>query len=204
LRYFEEQVVTFPNSKQVIQSWIVAAGDLFDSVIIHVELSISELPAVQQSTLFTEIDEKTMEHQRTTKSNIIDAALKELGDTTLQICNIPSKEELISAKRESPLDWDPVSNFHHNRIQPETSYREQKIAIKFVTDAIKKYTEVYNKFVKCSGIRGSGKTWTMEYCVIYALCQGLNVITTSQMARRSIQLGGKHISFFLVFPLMTI
>ncbi len=100
LRYFEEQVVTFPNSKQVIQSWVVAAGDLLDSVIIHDEITISDLPAVQYSVLFTKIDEESMEHQKTTKINIIEAAIKELGDTTIHLCNIPSKEELMNTKRD--------------------------------------------------------------------------------------------------------
>ena len=52
--------------------------------------------------------------------------------------------------------------------------------------------------MKCTGIRGnagSGKTWTMLYVVLYALSQGLNVITTAHLSRRAVQLGGKHIAY---------
>ena len=52
--------------------------------------------------------------------------------------------------------------------------------------------------MKCTGIcvaAGSGKTWTMEYVMLYAISQGLKVITTSHMARRAVQLGGKHIAY---------
>ena len=58
LKYFKEQVTTFPNSKHVLQSWIVKAAELFDSVIIENKLSTNDLPAVQQTALFNELDER--------------------------------------------------------------------------------------------------------------------------------------------------
>ena len=65
-------------------------------------------------------------------------------------------------------------------------------------EAMNKYLEFGNTFVKCTGIRGaagSGKTWTMLYLMLYALAQGLTVITTAHLSRRSVQLGGKHIAY---------
>ena len=106
LRYFKEQIVTFPNSKYVLQSWIVQAAELFDSIIIDNALTTSDLPAVQQCELFKEINEKNITFLEKVKSNIVDAALKELGQSTTQNCNVRTKEELMSATKEAPIVWE--------------------------------------------------------------------------------------------------
>ena len=57
--------------------------------------------------------------------------------------------------------------------------------------------------MKCTGVRGaaeSGKTWVMEYVLIYSVSKGLTSTTTSHMARRAIQLGGKHIAYLFGIP----
>ena len=67
-------------------------------------------------------------------------------------------------------------------------------------EATDEYLSFDNTFVKCTGIRGasgSGKTWTMGYGIIYPLCQGLTMIPTFHMAKRAIQLGGKHLAYLL-------
>ena len=203
-KWFLEQVVSFPNSKRVIQAWMVAAGELLDSVIVNDEIPVCDMPSVQQSTLFHNIEESSKDYLLETKSKIINAALKELGSDTIERCNIPSKEELMNATKQNPLPWDPVSNFSQSDGQPDSSFEEQKLAVELCKESISRYLECSNKFVKCTGIRGfpgSGKTWTMEYCIIFAVSQGLNIITTSQMARRSIQLGGKHLSWLFGLPI---
>ena len=75
--------------------------------------------------------------------------------------------------------------------------------MKLCKDATDDYLRCDISFVKCTGIRGavgSGKTWVMEHSLLYVICQGLNTITTSHMARRAIQLGGKHIAFLFGIP----
>ena len=57
--------------------------------------------------------------------------------------------------------------------------------------------------MKCTGVReaaGSGKIWVMEYVLIYSVSKGLTSTTTSHMARRAIQLGGKHVSYLFGIP----
>jgi hypothetical protein len=187
----------------VLQSWIVQAAEIFDSVIIDNELTTVDLPAVQQSILFNEINEKNQSFLRDVKSKVIDAALKELGQETIENSQIPTKNELMTLTKDNPMEWDPVENFTQNHGQPTQSYTEQKIAVKLCKDATDNYLRFDTSFVKCTGIRGaagSGKTWIMEYSLLYAICQGLNVITTSHMARRAIQLGGKHIAFLFGIP----
>ena len=49
--WIEEQLQYFPLGRRILSEWIVIAGDLFDSVIIRDELAITQMPAVQLSSL---------------------------------------------------------------------------------------------------------------------------------------------------------
>ena len=49
--WIEEQLQYFPIGRKILSEWIVIAGDLFDSVIVRDELSITQMPAVQLSSL---------------------------------------------------------------------------------------------------------------------------------------------------------
>ena len=109
----------------------------------------------------------------------------------------------MNCSKGNPLRWDPVDNYSQNDGQPHQSFLEQRTALQYCKEAVEKYLDLTNSFVKCTGIRGaagSGKTWTIEYALIYAVSQGLNVITTAHMSRRAIQLGGKHISYLFGIP----
>ena len=70
------------------------------------------------------------------KENVIDAALKELGESTIIDCDVPTKDDLISATKENPLSWDPVINFSCSEGQPNESFEEQKLAISMCRDSI--------------------------------------------------------------------
>ena len=52
------------------------------------------------------------------------------------------------------------------------------------------------------GFPGAGKTWCMQYILLYAISKGLNVITTAIMAKRAMFLGGKHWHYLLCIPPM--
>ena len=43
----EEQLVYFPNSTHVINSWIITTGELFDDIIIHDRIPITSMKPVQ-------------------------------------------------------------------------------------------------------------------------------------------------------------
>ena len=50
----------------------------------------------------------------------------------------------------------------------------------------------FTKNVGIRGFPGSGKTWCSLYCSLHALSKGLVVLPTALLAKRAIQLGGKH------------
>ena len=197
-RWIEEQLQYFSASLRLVSEWIVVAADLFDSIIIHNELSISDMPPVQLSSLFGNSEEAMKAHIQSLKGTFIDAIHKELGITTLDACNVPSKTDLLDATKSSPLNWNAVENFVQNdQIQSLESFEEQHASIKLCCQQIDKYVNMSDQstFTKCVGIRGfpgSGKTWCSLYVSLHALSKGLVVLPTALLAKRAIQLGGKH------------
>ena len=61
-RFIEEQLVFFPNSKRVIDGWIITAGELLDEIIVHNNTPISNMPPVQQTAIFADSDEKATKY----------------------------------------------------------------------------------------------------------------------------------------------
>lgn len=88
------------------------------------------MPPVQLSSLFGNSKEETKSYIQSLKSTYIDAIYKELGITTLESCNVPTKVDLLSATKSSPLDWDTVENFvQNNQIQSLESFEEHHATI---------------------------------------------------------------------------
>ena len=204
-RFIEEQLVFFPNSKRVIDGWIIIAGELLDEIIVHNNIPISNMPPVQQTAIFADIDEKTTKYIESLKKKLIKSALSELGEESIQRCHIPSDEELFSTSKEDPLDWDALNMFQQSDNQPDSSFNEQRFAIEKCTQTIDEYNNgvFHNNFVKSIGIRGfagCGKSWTMQYILLYAISKGLLCIPTAMMARRSVFLGGKHVHILFKIP----
>ena len=138
------------------------------------------------------------------KEEIITSALTELNQSR-ERCNLPTKEELLSATKENPIDWNAYNSMKNpSPIQSEESFNEQKIAVKVCTEAIDKYNNIFQKcMVKSCTIRGyagSGKSWCMQYCLLYCYAKGLIGIPTSVMSRRSVFLGSKHIDNICCLP----
>ena len=195
-RYIEDQLQYFPNSKRVLTEWIVIAGNLFDSIIIRDEVSISDMPAVQLSSLFGNTEESIKEYCQDLKSTFYEAIKIELNDS-IELCNIPSKEEIVTATKSQPLQWNAIENMNKHQSQSDSSFEEQKLAIRICSDAIDKYCDTADqttitKNVGIRGFPGSGKTWCSLYIAIYALSKGLLVLPTALLAKRAIQLGGIH------------
>ena len=131
------------------------------------------------------------------KKETIQSALKELEDAS-ERCNIPSIDQLLSATKENPLDWNAHESFTElSSLKNYLSFTEQRQAIKMCTEAIDDYANIFkSSMIKSCTIRGyagSGKSWCMQYCMLHCYALGLIGVPTSVMARRSVFLGSKHI-----------
>ena len=80
--------------------------------------------------------------------------------------NIPSKDEIMSVNRETPMVWNPVRNLSWFINQSEESFLEQKEAIQWVVKQINKCRNTngresmtYTNNIMIYGALGSGKSF---------------------------------------------
>ena len=196
LRYITEQLKYFSNNRRMIIHWIEVAASVLESVIIHNEIPISEMPPVQLTAILASREEAPKKFIEEMRSKVAKAVIKEVGEHSTQ-GTIPSYEDLMSATKDSPFEWDPVACHCKNDIQSDESYAEQQLAIRLTTNAIDRYTSLSSnhlstKNIGIRGFPGGGKTWCSMYCILYALSKGLNCLATAVMAKRATQLGGTH------------
>ena len=203
VKFIEEQLIYFPNSRSLIDSWITISGELFDNVIKKNTIPITDMPSVQFTTLMQSNDEKCKKYLHEMKTEILKSALKELDEAKTR-CNIPSLQSFLNAKKHHPLEWNALSSFRKSFIQPIESYNEQKKAIELCINSIDEYANIHRRnYVKSCTIRGfagCGKSWCMQYCLLHCYSKGLLGIPTSVMSRRSVFLGSKHIDHLFGLP----
>ena len=72
---------------------------------------------------------------------IIDAVFLELR-SLVQICSIPSKEELMNARIDSRINWNPVQSFVQGCQQTVDSYNEQKLVIETCKRSINSFIDL--------------------------------------------------------------
>ena len=61
-QFIIEQLQYFHYSKRVLDTWIIAAADVLDSIILKNEIYIHNLPQVQQTTLYASTKEEVVKH----------------------------------------------------------------------------------------------------------------------------------------------
>ena len=182
---------------KVLCQWIITAGDLFESVIIKNEIPITDMPPASQTALDNCMDEDVVKKWETMKGNLLGAAFREL-ELCSDMYSLPNHNDLIACSRESPLDWNPDTNFEKHPNQSLASFEEQQLSVRSIFSAINKYIDYTGQFnfVKCkviAGIPGSGKSFILNYMALYAMSKGLKVLMTELMARRAVNIGGIHL-----------
>ena len=119
------------------------AGDLFDSVIVRDELSITKMPAVQLSSFLGNSTNELKSFIQGLKSTFVDANNMELK-YCIDSCNLPSKEDVMNATKSNPLDWDACTSLRKNINQSEESFNEQRLGICVAIEFIEKYYYIGN------------------------------------------------------------
>ena len=161
-KFIEEQLVSFPNAYRVLDTYINLAAQWFDVVIFHDLMPIVDLPPFLQSNLNTSIEQKIVNHWKSTKRAFVEAALTEIGSHSVELNNIPSQVEFDSASIEQLLDWDADDSFTKGPHQSDQSFVEQRTAIAMNVAAIDNYLNICSdnggSFVKCVGARGAPRS----------------------------------------------
>jgi DNA replication protein DnaC len=114
---------------------------------------------------------------------------------------IPPREEVERVTRLNHCYWNPteIPRYDH---QSDESYQEQKFSLNVFKSTIDKYINppsidatsmTHTKGVIIHGGPGTGKTYVSKLAVLYALCNGMKIISTSILGICAPDLGGIHL-----------
>ena len=116
---------------------------IFNDLIVHDEILINELPPFTMSRLRIQKSHMNYSFWKTMK----ESQCTPISNSLILMDSILSKEYIISASKESPIDWNPSTHFQRFESQSEESYNEQQNALKYNVDNI-------NKFITVNGRQG--------------------------------------------------
>ena len=204
-RYILQQLVYFPNSTRVTDSWIVTAKVIFDTVILSDEIPISDMPPMLQTDLDEEKEDIIQSILSSFKKNMLDSAYDEMQNS-LELHQIPPKETLLAINdRSQALNWNALETFSKSNNQSDDSFIEQRQALANLIDSINDYCDpcrqhLFTKARTIIGFPGSGKSYLLSYIVIYSISKGFKVGMTAMMSKRANVLGGIHIHKLFKLP----
>ena len=193
-RVIHEVLPLQPVTMPMMDDFIVKSDELFQSVLLHNSIPMTDIPPSILSEVFNEkTKELTAEWDKVMRSQL-DSIYESLGNSD----DLPSKEEVMGATKVKPLDWSPLSSISRVNGQEDGSVAEQKLAIELGVNAVDKYCKQFGRLQLARGILnngspGAGKTYCMCKQGLYAMTQGLRVMSSSLMAVRANAIGGYHL-----------
>ena len=182
-------------SMRAMQEYIIKCKRLFDSILLEDAIPLTELPPCLLTDLLNEKDEKLIQLWDKKKEDQVNMIYRQISSGRE---NFPATEEVINARKSRPIHWDPVRAMVQGSDQTDESFNEQKVAIGYGVRAVTHYCTQFGvtsltKGVLVHGVPGAGKTYVSLIGVLYALSQGLRVMTAALMAFRSTCIGGVHL-----------
>jgi hypothetical protein len=115
---------------------------------------------------------------------------------------IPPREEVERVTHYNHCDWNPTGIITQYDQQSDKSYQEKVFAINVFKSTIDKYINppstdgtsmTHTKGVIIHGGPGMGKTYVPKLAVLYAICSGMKIISTSILGIHASNLGGTHL-----------
>ncbi len=197
LLYIEEELILLPNSMRKTDMFIPLVQKLLDDIIIRNEFSANKHPhmlARLQSSLMHKFNEFWKNNMR--------KQLLSIYKNVQNMQGIPPREEVERVTRYNHCDWNPAEIIAQYDQQSDESYQEQVFAINVFKSTIYKYINppsidatlmTHTKGVIIHGGPGTGKTYVAKLAVLYAICSGMKIISTSILGIRAPNLGGTHL-----------
>lgn len=182
-----------PITLRKMDIYIVRCKRLLDAVLLDNEIPITDMPPSILTELLNEKHKDLDKEWEDRTSKQIDVMMASLPDGL----DIPTKEEVMKATKVNPIDWDPLKIIKKSEEQSDLSYKEQQASIGVAMRAVQNYSRQFNgltltKGVLTHGSPGSGKSFVLLAQGLFAMSQGLRVLSTALMAKRSIALGGGY------------
>ena len=75
--FTKEQSKYSPNRNKLVGYWIIYAGYLFNSVMVHDKITITTMPPMKQTTIFSSVKYSQVEYTKVFKKEVIYSALNE-------------------------------------------------------------------------------------------------------------------------------
>ena len=97
-------MVYYPNSLTKAETFIIMSKRVFDDAIVHNALAMNELPPFTMTGLRAVQTQANEEFGRSNK----ESQLRSIYNTLQHTSGIPSREQVMQAPWESPLEWDAV------------------------------------------------------------------------------------------------
>ena len=197
-----------PISLRKLEDYLIAASNLFESVILRDELPSTDLPPCILTELLNDKAEELAKFWTTVKDDHLEAIYEVLPNNM----PVPTKANIQSCTKSHHAMWDtsPTEAFVKSVEQSQSSYEEQLLAVTIAVRAIQKYTNefgagacTYTKGEIVHGVPGAGKSHVISYITLVALSLALRVMTTAIMGVRANAFGGMHFHMLLCLPTKT-
>jgi hypothetical protein len=189
-----------PVGIRTLDDYIPDIETLFQSVLTSGTIPVRELP----SCLATTLVEVKGEEIRSVWTDYKSSQLKSMTAAMVGNEDFPGIEVFRAATKSNPVSWTPL-NLDKLPRQSTESYQEQKFAIRLGVESVNDFLDALGsnrlaKGVLYNGAPGAGKTFVLQCVGMYAIGLGLNVMSSSLMGIRAVELGGLNLHQLVKFP----
>jgi hypothetical protein len=201
LRIIKEIFVLQPLTMKRLDEFITETDELLRGVILNDAIPTKELPPCILTELYASRKDLLEKEWTERRGFQVDAMLMNVNG----VDGVPTKDLLMEATKSKTIKWDPLTVMKKSEHQSQLSFDEQQMTIRIGKRAIDSYCSqrggVIQRGVLIDGVPGAGKTFISQVLGLYAISQGLRVMTTALMHARSIALGGYNIHSLFGFPI---
>lgn len=193
-RVFDEILPLQPVSMTKMDEFIVKTDQLLEAVIVHDTIPITDLPPCILTELLNDQNKALREEWDNRKASQLDAMYPDIE----KMEGVPKRDRIESATKINPVKWNFLDTIVQSDIQSDESFAEQMLALRIGFNAVMAYCTQfgnphYTKGMLLNGSPGAGKTFVATIIAIFAMSQGLRVLSTSLMAVRANALGGYNL-----------
>lgn len=183
-----------PITMRKMERYIIKTKRLLNSLLLDEAIPITDLPPC----LLTELLNTKTKELESQWSTLMSSQLDVMYSCLPNSAALPAKKEVLNSTKNNPIEWDPMAAIPKSLNQSELSYKEQQAAIRMGVNAVNKYSIQFGNTSQTKGCLthgnpGSGKSFVLLTQGFYAMTQGLRVLSTALMAKRSNALGGLHL-----------
>jgi len=195
-RVITEIIPLQPVSMSKLDEFIVKTKQLLQSAVFGNEIPMTDLPPSILTELLLGKNEAMEKEWADRRSDQLDSIYANLESVE----GIPDKMSVMNATKSNPVVWEnPDETFVRTPNQSEESHQEQQLALRLGINCVRSYSRQfsenmgYTKGLLVNGAPGAGKTFIEQAVGLYAMSQGLRVMSSSLMAVRSNAIGGYHL-----------